>query len=255
MNPLWTDHYNITSLLVNPLGRLGLYGTLNLLQETAWRHAETLGFGMKDMEQQGLYWVLTRQHLKMSDWPAFNSKVSVETWLRPPLGAFANREFAVRSEDGTEIGRCTTSWLALDRESRRILPVGGLRSWKDICLERSNDMTADKIPVEGTYEGLSQFRVRNSDLDINQHVNNTKYSQWILDAIPYELHKKVKLRSYAVNFLGETHLEDEVRIDRGLKATSSLDAAEGNAEFRGVRASDEKMLFTARLGWESSPEL
>ena len=247
---LWSEEFKITSLLVNPLGRLGLYGILNLIQETAWMHAETLGFGLKDMERQGLFWVLTRQSLQMSQWPAFGQTVRVETWLRPPQGAFVSREFYIKDADGNTIGKCSTSWLALDRATKKILPSANLRPWEDICLEQSNGLETEKIAVAGEYETLAKYRVRNSDLDTNQHVNNTKYSQWILDAIPYTLHRNLKLTSYAVNFLAETHLGDKVKVERSCSTPDSSTAEKGSSIYRGLRAEDEKILFTASLDWE-----
>ncbi|WP_413942934.1 acyl-[acyl-carrier-protein] thioesterase [Bdellovibrio sp. HCB-162] len=247
---LWTEKYHITSLLVNPLGRLGLYGTLNLIQETAWMHAERLGFGMQDMEREGLYWVLTRQTLHMKEWPRFGQNIKVQTWLRPPEGAFVTREFAILNENDKEIGLCATSWLALDRQTKKILPAQNLRDWDHLTYERSSGLTPEKIPVAGEYEKLAKYRVRNSDLDINQHVNNTKYAQWILDAIPYEYHKSLLLKSYSVNFLAETHLGDKVQIDRSLQSPDVHNNSQGTTNYKGARVGDDKVLFTATLEWE-----
>lgn len=245
---IWTEKFKMTSLLLNPMGRLGLYGLLNLIQETAWMHAEAIGFGMSDMEKQGLYWVLTRQALQMKTWPRFKQSISIETWLRPPEGAFVTREFLIKDDQDQILGSCSTSWLALDRQTGKILPSQNLRPWEHICHDFTNGLSTDKIPVAGDYEKLARFRVRNSDLDINQHVNNCKYSQWILDSIPYELHKTLKLNAYSVNFLAETHLSDKVEIDGRKEA--SPDGVSGVSVYRGVRAGDEKVLFTARLEWE-----
>lgn len=247
----WSENFKITSLLVNPMGRLGLYGLLNLLQETAWMHAEAIGFGMHAMEQQGLYWVLTRQTVQMKKWPSFKQSISIETWLRPPEGAFVTREFLIKDSQDQILGSCATSWLALDRQTGKILPSQNLRPWEHICLDRATGLTTEKIPVAGDYEKLARFRVRNSDLDINQHVNNCKYAQWILDSIPYDLHKTLKLNSYSVNFLAETYLEDKVEIDRSLQATSDSETS-GASVYRGIRSGDEKVLFTARLEWEKN---
>lgn len=247
---LWTEQYKINSLLVNAMGRLGLYGVLNLMQETAWLHAETLGFGMKAMEEKNLFWVVTRQTLEMKEWPAFGKTIQVQTWLRPPEGAFVSREFRILGDSGKEIGSCITSWLALDRQSKRILSAQDLYPWGEIARQETTGLVADKIPVEGTYEKLAKFRVRNSDLDTNQHVNNTKYAQWILDSIPYELHRQLRLKSYSVNFLAETHLGDEVQVDRNSSSPDGFTAAEGESLYRGHRVGDERVLFTAKLTWE-----
>lgn len=249
LSRLWKEKFKITSLLVNPMGKLGLYGTLNLLQETAWMHADSLGFGMKDMEDKGIFWVLTRQILQMKSWPRFGESVTVETWLRPPEGAFVTREFNLKNRNGEIIGACSTSWLALDRDTKKIQPAESLRPWKDLALEQTTGLVPEKIPVKGEYLELAKFRVRNSDLDVNQHVNNTKYSQWILDAIPYDLHRNLTLNSYAVNFLAETHLGDKVRIEKSVESSDAA-ADKGVSIYRGVRANDEKILFTARLEWE-----
>ena len=97
---------------------------------------------------------------------------------------------------------------------------------------------------------MAKYRVRVSDLDINQHVNNTKYAQWILDSIPYELHKVLLLKAYSVNFLAETHLGDEVRVERKASTRLSQEANSGQTIYRGLRVSDDRVLFTAALSWE-----
>lgn len=242
--------YQIASLLVNPQGRLGLYGLLNLLQETAWIHAETLGFGAQAMEREGLYWVLTRQTLDMQKWPRYGETISIETWLRPPEGAFIVREFAIRKNADEVIGSCSTTWLALSRKTRKILPVIDLKPWKDLTRDQPSGSETIKVPAEGPYDKLAKYRVRNSDLDINQHVNNTKYAQWILDAIPYELHKSLHLKSYSVNFLSETHLGEEVQVDVSKNSTDVDLHTAGRALYRGLRLSDQKILFTVAIEWE-----
>ncbi|WP_413288168.1 acyl-[acyl-carrier-protein] thioesterase [Bdellovibrio sp. HCB337] len=249
-NTLWIESYKINSLLVNAMGHLGLYGVLNLLQETAWMHAESLGFGLKQMEKENLFWVLTRQSLSMKEWPAFGTQVQIQTWIRPPEGAFFNREFRILNQEGKEIGTCVTSWMALDKNTKKPLPTQNLRPWEQITRAETTGLTPEKIAVEGEYEKMAKFRVRNSDLDTNQHVNNTKYAQWILDSIPYDLHRQLKLNTYSVNFLAETHLGDEVQVDRNCSQANGFTEEQGLSLYRGLRVSDQKVLFTARVGWE-----
>lgn len=246
----WAETYKINSLSVNPQGRLGLYGVLNLIQETAWKHAESLGFGLEDMQAEELYWVVTRQSLQMKTWLPFGRALQVQTWLRPPEGAFITREFLLFDEQGQEVGACSTSWLALHRATKKIVPVQSLRDWPQLTLQRGVNVQTEKIQVDGDFEKLAQFAVRNSDLDINQHVNNTKYSQWILDSIPYSWHQSLHLTAYSVNFLAETRLDDEVQIERGTNSPDPHSQDSGFTHYRGLRCSDQKTLFAATLHWE-----
>jgi acyl-ACP thioesterase len=88
--------------------------------------------------------------------------------------------------------------------------------------------------------------VRNSDLDLNGHVNNTRYAQWILDSAPPEAHRTYRVERYEVNFLAEIQLGDAVAIE-----TVPLEASptpETGLYFQGRRLSDGEPAFAALLG-------
>lgn len=245
---LCSEKFRVISSLVNPMGRLGLFGTLNLLQDTSWLHARFLGADETQPLRDGLMWVFTRQKLEMREWPRAGEFVTVQTWLRPPDGAFVTRNFVVVNQDGQEIGESSASFLALDLATRKIIPAQNLRDWNAVVYERDVSLKPEKIPLQENYEQINTLRVRNSDLDGNQHVNNTKYAQWILDSVPYHLHQDLILSSYSVNFLVETKLGDEVQIFESKLSHSTSEA--GVTAYKGQRISDAKTLFTAELEWK-----
>ena len=53
--------------------------------------------------------------------------------------------------------------------------------------------------------------MRVSDLDVNSHVNNVKYTQWALDMMTERNHKEFVIKEYDINFLSETFLNDELQ--------------------------------------------
>lgn len=244
MKKSWTSEYPINTFLVDSSAHLGLMGALTAIQETAWTHAETLGFGMKEMEEKGIFWVLVRQTLRMQKWPVLGHKLAVETWVRRPAGLYALRELSLRdATTGEDIGQCMTTWLALSRQTKTICPIDDLMKWNEICDDRTHGFDTEKIVVQKDLRKVAAFDVRNSDLDINMHVNNTKYAQWILDALPHDIQRQKHLTEYAVNFLSETKKDDRVLVEEGSAGGTN---AHG---YRGVRESDGKVLFTARLTW------
>ena len=48
----------------------GLWIVLDAMQETAGRHAEKLGVGVRDLHAKGLTWVLARFHVQFKTIPA-----------------------------------------------------------------------------------------------------------------------------------------------------------------------------------------
>ncbi|MEZ0393326.1 MAG: acyl-[acyl-carrier-protein] thioesterase [Pseudobdellovibrionaceae bacterium] len=242
---IWTCDYEINSFLVNPLKRLGSFALLNLLQDTAWSHATHLGFGFKNLQESRVFWVLTRQKLKMNHWPQWGDRIQIKTWVREPSGPFAIRDFEI-CQNHKKIGESTTSWLLLDAETRKPLKNAVKNLDFEPRKEGVLDFDVPKIELKKDLQPLSQFQVRNSDLDMHQHVNNTRYLQWILDSIPFSLHSKLILHEYEVNFLNETKDGDIITIQRD--DTFQKEAPNMFwAHFQGYRASDQKYVFSARV--------
>lgn len=236
---IWRQKYNVNTLLVNPQKRLGLYGLLNLIQDTAWIHATHLGHGYEEMIRDHTAWVLTRQKVKMKRWPKWGDEIVLETWVRPFKGLMAIRDFRIISDDET-IGECTTQWLILDLRTRRPAEKTIENTDEQVRLDAPAFIETGKIPLKSDLMEYAQFQVRNSDLDLNGHVNNTKYAQWILDSIEREKHQQYFLSEYEVNFIAETMPQDTIKIFGGNLSNDLF-------QFQGQRINDNKTVFSATL--------
>ncbi len=246
---VWNQNFHVTSYLVNPQKKLGIYSLLNLLQDAAWMHATQLGHGHEETLKGNTAWVLTRQKVKMESWPSWGETITIRTWVRPLTGPFATRDFEIFLNDKI-IGSCSTSWILMNLETRSAvlgdLGVVPFESRTDYKL----DYDAKKVSIKDELQARSTFEVRNSDLDMNEHVNNTRYVQWILDSIPRDWHRQFTLHEYEVNFLAETHAGDKVEImmsperpdEKGLYPV----------QFQGLR--DKKPVFSAEMVISSRSE-
>lgn len=239
---IWSEDYKITSYLVNLQGRAGLYPMLNLIQDVGWQHAVNLEVKMGSH----LGWVFTRQKLMMDYWPKWNEEISLKTWLRPPQSeSFLYRDYEVYL-DSKKIGECTSTFAVMDLKTRKLAPQDWTQFptiWND-----KNNLTneAEKIVPQEGIEDLAQFQVRNSDIDLNHHVNNTKYAQWVLDAIPMDiLVNSGHLHQYQVNFLAEAKKGDVIHIHKVIQEPELF--GRRVIQFQGLRASDQKNVFTAQL--------
>lgn len=242
---LYEKDYDVSSFLTNARGKLGLYALLNLLQDIAHFHANLLGFGYEDMVAKKTFWVLTRQKLTMNQWPDWDQKIRIKTWIRKGSAAFTNRDFAIYL-NGDRIGESTTTWMTLDADTRRPKLIDYSEILSSLNTEKSISVQTDRMSaIEHDLQTLAEFKVRNSDIDQNDHVNNTKYAQWVLDAIPFELHQQFELLSYSINFLAETKLNDliKIQINGPLKSSEN----QFQTDFQGYREADSKVVFLAKV--------
>lgn len=239
---VWSESYKVASFMVNLRGRAGLYSILNFVQDVGWLHA----MHVKIDTPKGHGWVFTRQKLMMTVWPAWNETVTIRTWLRPP-GAepFYYRDYEIYLRD-QKIGECTSTFSVMSMETRKIVAMDF--SKYDTVWRRDGLLAhlPEKIQIDGPLEELAQFQVRNSDIDLNNHVNNTKYAQWLLDALPIaDLREGLTLHEYAVNFLAETKTGDIVTIHRTPEQLTGDN--EALIKFQGIRAKDGKPAFLAQM--------
>lgn len=221
-------------------GLLSLPAMFSLFQEGALLQAELLGFGESYCEAEGRMWVLSRLLLEIEAFPAHRSNIVLETWPKKPQGPFATRDFLLRSDTEEVMARATSSWLLLDGESLR--PVRPQPLFERFPLEELGEAIPGAAPkISAGPEGPGaelEVTARYSDLDRNNHVNNTRYVRWFLDCYePREIAPVEKLR-FEINYVSSAGFGDRVRLRRN--------DADGASTVRGFLA-DGSETFAARI--------
>jgi len=232
---IWTQAYEVNTLVLNHHRRLGLVGMLKLLQDAAWKHAEHLGHGYEAMLAQRTLWVLTRFALTMERWPAWGESIVIRTWVRPPVGALAQRDSEILIGD-RKIGEATACWLTLHADTRRPLRLSLGEGALAVREEGVLTLTPAKLALRPALVEQSLVPVRLGDLDLNGHVSNVCYAQWMLDALP----EVEAVSAYEITFLGESRLGDTVRLEYDRDRPDQ-------PWIQGLRSADGKPVFAARL--------
>ncbi len=185
-HPIWHETFRVRSYEVGPDGRLFLRHLCNYLQEAAANHASVLGFSIRDLEKEQFTWVLLRLQVHISHYPTWQDVLHVETWPAGVERRFAYRDFIVFREDGTEIARASSTWLMIQLATRRPVPVPE----EIIRLHipdrpRVLDTPFPRLRLpEQSPDNEQTFPVMFSDIDLNRHVNNTRYLDWALELEP-----------------------------------------------------------------------
>jgi acyl-ACP thioesterase len=146
--------------------------------------------------------------------------------------------------------RVSTAWLLINVKTKRITDIKNLP--QQIYYQPDQfaiNEYPEKIVSEKEKEILFCKKIRYTDLDINKHVNNTRYIEMILDCYSAELHKNNHLKNLTVSFISESFYNDELEIRF---------AAEGFKEkydvIEGINKKTSKQVFQSLVGW-GLPEL
>jgi medium-chain acyl-[acyl-carrier-protein] hydrolase len=239
---LFSKEFSVSSYDLNPKGQARLTTIANFCQELAYHHASKLGFGYDDMKARKTTWVLSRMRIRMENYPAWDDRITMETWPSGVDKLFALRDFRIRNEEGAVIGVASTAWLILNIDTHRLIrPKEALEHFKMIVHpEQVFTLALDKIDVSGEIGLLNQHSVVFSDLDIVGHVNNVKYMEWCIDAVTTGSDPEREIREFEINFNHEALIGDEIEI-RG------HDLSGEDTRFLASRKSDGKEIIRARM--------
>ena len=236
----WLTEHMICSYDVDPQQTARLPALCRFMQEAAYQHAGHLGLGHSFLLDRGLAWVLARQRIQINHLPKWGDTVRIRTWPSGRDRLFFYRDFEMVDGDGVQILLASMAWSLIDTQTRA-------RAHPDIYLSvdlpEGAKVFAEKL---GRLKGCdasagASMPVTYGDLDMNGHVNNVRYIEWVLNSLPLEFHRAHVLSALEVNYLAEA-------VD-GQSVSIASAEAEPHHYVHAVKAGDQD-LFRARSRWK-----
>ncbi|GAK52768.1 acyl-ACP thioesterase [Candidatus Moduliflexus flocculans] len=244
--PIWNEWFQIHSYQTDFRSKATIQTLCRFLQETAGNHARDLGFSVESLQQQGLTWMLSRFHVQIERYPAWQERVRVETWPAQAIGFYGIRDFFYFDEQDRLLAKASSIWLIIElaRKTPIRLPDNILGVHKT-DRPRAIDDRFDTLwrPSQGQIE--KRFDVRHSDIDLNQHVNNVSYVEWAVETISDDLWRSAELTELEVSFRAEALTGDTIIS----QSEQTADNDRQTVLHRVLRASDKLELFLARTRW------
>ena len=212
----YTEEFIVRRFEIDVRSRLLLQALCMAMGEAAGNHALRLGFGTEQLAAHNLTWVLVKMRVVMNDMPKMREKFTLETWPTTVERLQFRRDFIMRGEGGEVFARAVTQWVIMNTTTRRLdkIPEDFVKlrpAEPKYALENGNIRIS---AVENGQAG-AVFPIRLSDMDHLEHVNNTKYIDFALEAAhnfaeKNEAFKNKILQQLDVNFRAEARYGDVV---------------------------------------------
>jgi acyl-ACP thioesterase len=241
MQKTWNETFKIKTYHVDFRQELKLSSMLRFFQEAASNHAEHLGAGYNALIEKNLFWALSRLKIEFSRIPSWGEEITIKTW---PCGAerlFFRRDFEIRGEDNEVIAKGVSGWLlvsSLNLRPQRMNALG-IEIPSNEGVRALNEFPDKITPIESST--LFEKDIQYDEIDMNMHVNNTRYLDWVLNCFNNEHYVSHKISGLSLEFLAETRWGDTVELQK---------SAEGNSHFiQAVNKTDSTPLFRATTEW------
>ncbi|MBR1567162.1 MAG: hypothetical protein IJ649_10425 [Oscillospiraceae bacterium] len=190
--------------------RLRTSTLFELMQEASIRHTEELGMGREMTLDRGLLWMVTLQRAEIKRMPEYDERITLESWPGDTMHLLFPRYYRVLDEKGNTLVSASALWALVDQETRRMVfpdrygvVIDGEKTGHEIALPSP--------PLRAKEGQTSAFTVPYSYVDLNGHMNNTRYFDLAEDRIEAAA-EGCPLRSIAVEYANEAKLGDELSV-------------------------------------------
>lgn len=211
MKRLWEKEYYLRASDFDKFNHIKPSAILDLFQDAAGQHANELGVGFDEMLKRSYLWVLTKIRFQILENPIPYQKVIVKTWPLRPNRLSYRREYCIENEHGQRLIVGSSEWVVIHSEKRRFLSVPDLYPFTDGFYEEV--MFEGKMGKVSDFAGEETYRRVDAgftELDGNNHVNNTKYANYVLDAVnPGE---ENQLETFQIDYRKEVLQGTQLRV-------------------------------------------
>lgn len=211
--PVYEESYPVFSFLLDPMKRLSIPAAFGILGDAAGRDANRRGWGYEELTARNQAWVLIRARMQIARQPSWGERIILRTWPKMMEGIIAYRDFQILDEKRDVLLAGSTAWTVLDLDTRRpvrltglINPAHGLSEIHAIA-EKPN-----RINWPGSLVVARELTAEYGHLDMNNHVNNSRYIEWVINTLPVDTLMARQLTEVEVNFISEVKHMDDLQV-------------------------------------------
>lgn len=196
---MYKEKVFITSNDVDNHLNLKVSSIFKFMQMVSTNHSEKLHIGQKDTIDVGMAWVIIRMQVVIYDYPKLNDEIIVTTHPGEANRFLFPRFYQIYDKKGKLLIAGSTLWCVIDMNTRRVL----LNPFKDrkFPVEKNKDDIALPEKVSKVeYEKVEDRKVRYNDIDMNGHLNNVKYIEYIIDMKNKDFYDNNQVKSILINY-------------------------------------------------------
>ena len=196
---------------VDSLGEIKISKLMWHVQNVAVEHAIKLKIDRDTLMKDNNIWVVVRYDMKINRLPKLKEKYVITTHPGETKGFMFPRFFQVYDKHKNLLVSISSTWVVVNFDTRRII----LRPFKDVNFPIEKDPNDLELPSKVNEEAtnlVSKRLTKESELDINIHINNTFYYDYILSTHDESFYKDNKVKRILLNYEKEITHPSEIEI-------------------------------------------
>ena len=180
------------------------------MQQVATDNVSEMGYGHKELSKERHMWVIIRMQMHINRLPKLDEEFYISTHPGDSKAFLFFRYFEVYDASNKLIACASSSWVVLNYDTRKVV----IRPFeKTLPVETDKDDIPLPEKVLGDAPHLVDTRkARYSEVDMNGHINNTRYVDYIQDLHDTKFFKENRISKILINFEKEIMEGDTISL-------------------------------------------
>lgn len=244
------EKYKVQFDAIDFTGKISLNGICSYMQIIAANHASILGFNYyKNSGSLEYYWILSRVKYVIDTYPEWEDTFEMETYPAGYEKLFAVRMFDIYNDAGKKIGYIIGDYVLMDAVKMRPTKIKGNTgslAFLDFPYE-GESLEKLKVPKEEPLS-VETRKAFYSEMDLNEHMNNSHYVRWVLDMLPIKTFETHEISSFEINYNASVTYGVEVKV-------SMVQDEKGNYVIYGNSQDEQTNYFVSRVSLRKKQEM
>lgn len=211
---IFTYNYKIKYSDVGVNNKITLRALVETLQEAAIGHSEQAGYGVNNIENTHIAWLLLDWKVQIMSYPHSNESITVKTWPRSFDKLYSYRDFEVYDKDNNLIAVASSKWFAIDTENkkiRKLTPEITEAYGEPVTNSVFDEPFKNKITVPENLKLNFSYTTQRRDIDTNGHVNNLNYIDFALETIDEDIFNNTTFNNLEIVYKKEIKLKESIK--------------------------------------------
>ncbi len=211
MEPIFVLKKTVEGDYLAPNGKASPSALLRFAMDAASGHTRQMGNDWQTLSKKGMFWAVIRHRLQVERYPEVGEEITVETWPMPTTRSAFPRAATGYDEKGNVVFRLVSLWVLMDINARTMILPGK----SDIAVEgilRGDELALPASIAPQELENVTSRQVREEDIDVNVHMNNTRHLVWSLALLPEEMQNRYCPKEMVICYLCEARLDEKIDL-------------------------------------------
>lgn len=208
---------------------------LKVLENAGGMQSEDVGYGLNQIEETSLSWVLLAWKVQVLSRPLYNEELLIKTWARDTTKVSTYRDYEIYDSNNKLVAIATSKWTLINIRTKSLEKITEelISKYNPETKSVFENNVLDKLKEPEQYDSKSEYKITRSEIDINDHVHNLYYLDFAYEALPEDVYRGEECNNIEIMYKKQIKLGDEIIC---------LYSKNENKNIVSVKSKDEKVL-------------